>query len=215
MALRTAFRLASGKEIPAVGLGTCTASGAAPSPPRTAPPRPAPHRPAPHRTNTRAPPRRPPRFLPHKGSPTAPTWPPRSGPRSRPATATLTARPCVRGRELPALALVGARAGADPRACVADEVAELTTDGNEAAVGEVYASVFGSGARQRSDVFIVSKLWNSAHHPERVRSAFEKTLSVHTRARVHSLRPTTVAHPTSRERVLRSPRFPGPALGVP
>ena len=38
--------------------------------------------------------------------------------------------------------------------------------------------MFGSGAVKRSDVFLTSKLWNSAHHPERVPKALAKTLAV-------------------------------------
>ena len=37
--------------------------------------------------------------------------------------------------------------------------------------------MFGSGAVKRSDVFLTSKLWNSAHHPERVPKALAKTLA--------------------------------------
>ena len=42
----------------------------------------------------------------------------------------------------------------------------------------MYKEVFGTGKREREDVFICSKLWNSSHHPERVPKAFFKTLSV-------------------------------------
>ena len=47
---------------------------------------------------------------------------------------------------------------------------------NEKEVGTAFASVFGSGARKREDVFITSKLWNTEHKRDRVRIACEKTL---------------------------------------
>jgi len=62
-----------------------------------------------------------------------------------------------------------------------DPARRTKEDGNEAEVGQVYKEVFGTGKRQREDVFICSKLWNSSHHPERVSKAFSKTLNV----RVH------------------------------
>jgi diketogulonate reductase-like aldo/keto reductase len=48
--------------------------------------------------------------------------------------------------------------------------------GNEPEVGEAYEKVFKSGKVKREDVFITSKLWNSAHRKDRVRAACEETL---------------------------------------
>jgi len=48
--------------------------------------------------------------------------------------------------------------------------------GNEVAVGEALASGLRSGTVKRSDLWVTSKLWNSAHAPEAVRPALEQTL---------------------------------------
>lgn len=48
--------------------------------------------------------------------------------------------------------------------------------GNEKEVGGAFTHVFGSGARKREDVFVTSKLWNSAHAKKEVRAACEQTL---------------------------------------
>jgi len=47
---------------------------------------------------------------------------------------------------------------------------------NEKEVGEALTKVFGKGTRNREDVFITSKLWNTEHRRERVRKACEATL---------------------------------------
>lgn len=47
---------------------------------------------------------------------------------------------------------------------------------NEEEVGEALNSVFSSGAVNREDVFITSKLWNTEHDPADVESACRKTL---------------------------------------
>ena len=44
---------------------------------------------------------------------------------------------------------------------------------NEQAVGDAMQEVFKAGAIQRKDVFVTTKLWNSNHRPERVKSAFD------------------------------------------
>ena len=44
---------------------------------------------------------------------------------------------------------------------------------NEQAVGDALQETFKTGAIQRNDVFVTTKLWNSNHRPERVRPAFE------------------------------------------
>ena len=44
---------------------------------------------------------------------------------------------------------------------------------NEAAVGEAMQEVFKTGIVRREDVFVTTKLWNTNHRPERVKSAFD------------------------------------------
>ncbi len=44
---------------------------------------------------------------------------------------------------------------------------------NEAAVGEAIAQAFEAGTLQRKELFVTTKLWNSNHRPERVKSAFD------------------------------------------
>jgi diketogulonate reductase-like aldo/keto reductase len=44
---------------------------------------------------------------------------------------------------------------------------------NEAAVGEAMQEVFKAGIVRREDVFVTTKLWNTNHRPERVKSAFD------------------------------------------
>jgi diketogulonate reductase-like aldo/keto reductase len=46
----------------------------------------------------------------------------------------------------------------------------------EKEVGEAMQEVFKAGAIKREDVFIITKLWNSNHRPERVKPAFEASL---------------------------------------
>lgn len=48
--------------------------------------------------------------------------------------------------------------------------------GNEAQIGEALAEAFEQGIVARSDLWVTSKLWNDAHHPENVRPALERTL---------------------------------------
>jgi len=48
---------------------------------------------------------------------------------------------------------------------------------NEPEVGAAFARVFAKNKIQREDVFITSKLWNSAHHPDAVEKACRKTLA--------------------------------------
>src|SRR5271165_748855 len=43
----------------------------------------------------------------------------------------------------------------------------------EKEVGEAMQEVFKSGKIKREDVFVVTKLWNTNHRPERVKPAFE------------------------------------------
>src|SRR5436190_15248994 len=47
---------------------------------------------------------------------------------------------------------------------------------NEKEVGEAMREVFGAGKIKREDVFVVTKLWNTNHRPERVKPAFEASL---------------------------------------
>jgi len=47
---------------------------------------------------------------------------------------------------------------------------------NEAEIGTALAEVFAKGVIKRSDVFITSKLWNTAHKKHQVKPALEKTL---------------------------------------
>jgi len=47
---------------------------------------------------------------------------------------------------------------------------------NEGEIGQALAEVFAKGVIKRSDVFITSKLWNTAHKKSQVRPALEKTL---------------------------------------
>jgi diketogulonate reductase-like aldo/keto reductase len=44
---------------------------------------------------------------------------------------------------------------------------------NEQAVGDAMQEVFKTGAIQRKDVFVTTKLWNNNHRPERVKAAFD------------------------------------------
>jgi diketogulonate reductase-like aldo/keto reductase len=44
---------------------------------------------------------------------------------------------------------------------------------NEHAVGEAMEEMFRSGAVEREEVFVTTKLWNNNHRPERVRPAFD------------------------------------------
>jgi diketogulonate reductase-like aldo/keto reductase len=46
----------------------------------------------------------------------------------------------------------------------------------EKEVGEAMQEVFKEGKVKREDVFVVTKLWNTNHRPERVRPAFEASL---------------------------------------
>src|SRR3954470_469378 len=47
---------------------------------------------------------------------------------------------------------------------------------NEKEVGEAVREVFEEGKIKREDVFVITKLWNNNHRPERVRPAFEASL---------------------------------------
>jgi diketogulonate reductase-like aldo/keto reductase len=46
----------------------------------------------------------------------------------------------------------------------------------EREVGEAMQEVFGGGKIKREDVFVITKLWNTNHRPERVKPAFEASL---------------------------------------
>jgi diketogulonate reductase-like aldo/keto reductase len=48
---------------------------------------------------------------------------------------------------------------------------------NEKEIGEAFKKIFGDKIREREDVFITSKLWNSEHKKEDVRKACDDTLS--------------------------------------
>ena len=48
--------------------------------------------------------------------------------------------------------------------------------GTEKEVGEAMKEVFKEGKIKREDVFVVTKLWNTNHRPERVKPAFEASL---------------------------------------
>ena len=48
--------------------------------------------------------------------------------------------------------------------------------GNEEAIGEALQEVFSEGSVKREDLFITSKLWNDAHHPENVIPALKDSL---------------------------------------
>ena len=48
--------------------------------------------------------------------------------------------------------------------------------GNEAEIGAKFTEIFKAGAVKREDLFITSKLWNNAHHPEDVEAACRRTL---------------------------------------
>ena len=47
---------------------------------------------------------------------------------------------------------------------------------NEAVVGEALGESFGEGVLRREELFLVAKLWNNNHRPERLRPAFEASL---------------------------------------
>ena len=44
---------------------------------------------------------------------------------------------------------------------------------NEEAIGEAMQTAFKAGTARREDVFIITKLWNTNHRPERVKPAFD------------------------------------------
>src|SRR5271169_5381841 len=46
----------------------------------------------------------------------------------------------------------------------------------EKQVGEAMQEVFNGGTIKREDVFVITKLWNTNHRPERVEPAFEASL---------------------------------------
>src|SRR5271169_4289875 len=46
----------------------------------------------------------------------------------------------------------------------------------EKEVGEAMQEVFQAGKIKRADVFVITKLWNTNHRPERVKPAFEASL---------------------------------------
>src|SRR5580658_2426844 len=46
----------------------------------------------------------------------------------------------------------------------------------EKEVGEAIEEVFKAGQIKREDVFVITKLWNTNHRPERVKPAFEASL---------------------------------------
>src|SRR3954463_8061647 len=46
----------------------------------------------------------------------------------------------------------------------------------EKEVGEGMREVFTEGKIKRADVFVITKLWNTNHRPERVKPAFEASL---------------------------------------
>jgi len=48
--------------------------------------------------------------------------------------------------------------------------------GTETEVGEAMQEVFKAGEIKREDVFVITKLWNTNHRPERVKPAFEASL---------------------------------------
>ena len=48
---------------------------------------------------------------------------------------------------------------------------------NEKEVGEAMREVFKEGKVRREDVFVITKLWNNNHRPERVKPAFEASLN--------------------------------------
>src|SRR5215472_11023396 len=47
----------------------------------------------------------------------------------------------------------------------------------EKEVGEGMREVFKEGKVKREDVFLITKLWNTNHRPERVKPAFEASLA--------------------------------------
>lgn len=49
--------------------------------------------------------------------------------------------------------------------------------GNEKEVGQGIRKAIDEGVVKREDVFVVSKLWNSFHHPDHVKMALQRTLS--------------------------------------
>ncbi len=50
--------------------------------------------------------------------------------------------------------------------------------GNEAEVGQALSECFADGTVSREDVWITSKLWNSAHAPDDVQPALEKPSTI-------------------------------------
>src|SRR5882757_8121636 len=46
----------------------------------------------------------------------------------------------------------------------------------ETEVGEAMQEVFKEGQIKREEVFVITKLWNTNHRPERVKPAFEASL---------------------------------------
>lgn len=49
--------------------------------------------------------------------------------------------------------------------------------GNEPEIGQALSEVFAEGTVKREELWITSKLWNSAHRPEDVKPALQQTLS--------------------------------------
>jgi len=47
---------------------------------------------------------------------------------------------------------------------------------NEEAIGDAMQAVFKAGTIRRQDVFVTTKLWNTNHRPDRVKSAFDGSL---------------------------------------
>lgn len=75
-----------------------------------------------------------------------------------------------------------------PKDCCADAVVDAVDAGyrlfdsacdygNEKQTGEGLRRVLESGKVKREDLFIVSKLWNTFHHPDHVKLAVKKTLA--------------------------------------
>ena len=69
-----------------------------------------------------------------------------------------------------------------PRATLAVETRRALLDTaeryrTEREVGEAMQEVFKEGRINREDVFVVTKLWNTNHRPERVKPAFEASLN--------------------------------------
>jgi diketogulonate reductase-like aldo/keto reductase len=79
----------------------------------------------------------------------------------------------------------------------------------EKEVGDAMQEVFKEGKVKRGEVFVITKLWNTNHRPERVKPAFEaslKKLQLDYSISISSTRPLHSSLETSRTHGIRTAR---------